>query len=215
MPAARNSSRYRFATPTSGEPGSTVSNEPELAARLFHLSRPEQQQPEVEAHGGGLRERARERPEPGERAGGLRLVEQADGRCDPCFGVVRREPCGLRRRRARPNAAYRAAAARRRRRGGRRRCRSARGARAARTAREERASKRRRARSRPGRRSGRLRAKLGMEQIARGDRVGGVGLEGRSRLPGVLRSVPHRPRTARSRGSAARRRSSGEARRAG
>ena len=49
----------------------------------------------MEPHRGGLRKRAGERPEPRERAGRLRLVEQADGGRDPGFGVVGCESRGF------------------------------------------------------------------------------------------------------------------------
>ena len=165
MPALRSSARYRSAMPTSGEPGSAVLDEPELAPRLLHLARPEQQQAEVEADGGGLRELARERPEPGERLGRAGLVEEPDGRRHARLRVVRRGLRGRRVTRARPTAAFRAVAARRRRRGGRRPCPSARGARAAPPAPARPACGCRVGTSVDGTKIGRLRAKSGWRRL--------------------------------------------------
>ena len=81
-------SSVRRASRAIGEPGSS-GREPELTPCLLHLTRPEEQQPEVEADGRGAWEPARERPEPGERERRVGLVEATDRGGDQRLGFGR------------------------------------------------------------------------------------------------------------------------------
>ena len=152
---------------------------------------------------------AGERPEPRERAGRLRLVEAGRRRLRPAPRGRSARVARPRRRRAPRSAACRAAAARHRRRGGRRPCR-VRARRSSAASWAGGASRRTAAgASATGTKIGRLRAKSGWSRLPAVTAYAVSGSRSAADLPGLLRLLPHPPRTARCRGSAARRRSSG------
>src|SRR2546427_12710263 len=68
----------------------------QLLARLFQIADPEQELPEVEAHALGARKTGRQRAEPREGEGRLRLREEADRGGDLRLGAFRSEPNGRR-----------------------------------------------------------------------------------------------------------------------
>ena len=213
MPALRSSARYRFAMPTSGEPGRRPRRaragaapplpDPTRAATGRGGSarwRPSGTRARAARAGrtpvpGGPCRRARRLPRPGPR--------------DPSAPPSRRL-----HRRARRTAACRAAAARRRRRGGRRSLPSARAARAGRAAPAPTACECRAGTSVDGTKIGRLPREVRVEEVAGGDRIGACPARAMPPTSTHPPPRPRRPRSGRFRGSVARPRSSDAAPRA-